>query len=262
LPDARSDQFQRHPSDFSLNRRIDGDAYDRGKQLWLKQVDAHGDDVELLDRAANYLLLDDRDQAEQLWKKAERLDPANPHWPERLAHLYSLGISSRNGVDRDAAGKALSAMERAKTVTKGNDFNLLISLAKMAYAAGELDKALEYAEKLLQQAREHVGQWNYGNAIHDANSVLGRLALQAGDVDRAKQFLLAAGKTPGSPQLNSFGPNVSLASELAQKGETEIVLNYFELCRAFWKSGAERLDRWTDALRNGRTPDFGANLRY
>jgi hypothetical protein len=55
---------------------------------------------------------------------------------------------------------------------------------------------------------------------------------------------------------------MSLASELLQQGESETVLRYLDLCRSFWKMGAERLDRWTDAIRNGNAPDFAANLRY
>jgi len=38
--------------------------------------------------------------------------------------------------------------------------------------------------------------------------------LKEGKVEDAKHYLLEAGKTPGSPQLNSFGPDMSLAEEL------------------------------------------------
>ena len=64
-------------------------------------------------------------------------------------------------------------------------------------------------------------------------------------------FLRASGATPGSPQLNSFGPNMSLASDLLQQGETEAVLAYFELCRVFWTMGGSRLDAWTQDVLAG-----------
>jgi hypothetical protein len=47
-----------------------------------------------------------------------------------------------------------------------------------------------------------------------------------GDIEEAKKQLLLAGKTPSSPQLNSFGPNMILAKELLDKGEKDTVLHY------------------------------------
>ena len=102
--------------------------------------------------------------------------------------------------------------------------------------------------------------WNTGNAIHHGNLVLGRLALQAGDNDKAKSHLLKAGKTSGSPQLNSFGPNMTLAKELLDKGEKEVVLEFFQLCAKFWKS--DKLDQWIAIVKDGGIPSFGGNLLY
>ncbi len=138
----------------------------------------------------------------------------------------------------------------------------LPKLAKAAWRAGAMDKASKYAQELLDTVGSPKPDWNSGNAIHDGNMVLGLVALNAGNVPQARQYLLEAGKTPGSPQANSFGPNMSLAKELAQKGEKETVLEYFALCRKFWKMGGERLDQWSDTVRANSIPDFGANLVY
>ncbi|HEV3240561.1 MAG TPA: RNA polymerase subunit sigma-24, partial [Casimicrobiaceae bacterium] len=78
----------------------------------------------------------------------------------------------------------------------------------------------------------------------------------------AKQFLLKAGATRGSPQLDSFGPNMSLAKDLLEKGERDTVLQYFELCRKFWKLDYGNLDRWAQEVGAGKIPEFGANLVY
>lgn len=104
--------------------------------------------------------------------------------------------------------------------------------------------------------------WNYGNAIQDSNQVLGRIALSKGDVAEAKKRLLASADSDGSPQLNSFGPNMRLAKELLDKGEKEVVLEYFDLCGKFWTMGAQRLATWSDVVNEGKTPDFGASLNY
>ena len=90
--------------------------------------------------------------------------------------------------------------------------------------------------------------------------MLGHLALGAGDAEEAKAHLLAAGQTPGSPQLNSFGPNVVLAKELLDLGEREAVLAFLAACRRFWPR--PELERWEAVIRNGGVPDFGPNLAY
>lgn len=62
--------------------------------------------------------------------------------------------------------------------------------------------------------------------------------------------------------MNSFGPNMLLAKELLEKGERETVLEYFKLCGKFWDLGEEKLAEWSELVKQGKTPDFGANLKY
>jgi hypothetical protein len=92
--------------------------------------------------------------------------------------------------------------------------------------------------------------------------ILGRIAVRQGRLAEAVTFLRASGATPGGPVLDSFGPNMSLAKDLLERGETAAVLDYFELCRVFWKMGGARLDAWSREVRAGTIPNFGANLRY
>jgi hypothetical protein len=134
--------------------------------------------------------------------------------------------------------------------------------AKAAVDAGHLDRAEAWTTELLELMPRHRSKPGYGNAQQDSHSVLGRLALRRGDIDSAKAHLLKSGMTDGSPSLDSFGPNMKLAQELLEKGEREIVLQYFELCRAFWAMGGKDLDTWTADVEAGRMPEFGANLVY
>ncbi len=62
--------------------------------------------------------------------------------------------------------------------------------------------------------------------------------------------------------MNSFGPNVSLANDLLEKGERDTVVEYFEACKKFWKMDRGRLDDWIALVKDGETPYFGGNLRY
>ena len=141
-------------------------------------------------------------------------------------------------------------------------FYTLGAAAKRSFAAGKIAEARDGAQRLMALLPHYQSNWNYGNAIQDANLVLGRIAVREGKIEAAKGYLLAAGESPGSPQMNSFGPNMSLAHDLLEKGERDTVLEYFQLCGGFWRGQQNKLDQWTQEVRAGKIPDFGANLRY
>jgi hypothetical protein len=243
-----------------LNAILDGDTYLKAKQLWLDQTKANSASTAILGNAAGFFLIHDKDIAEDLLRQAQKVEPNNPQWPDRLGHLYEL----RSYKDNSAAAKAVEEFEKAQSEdnSESSKFNRLGDLAKSAFQAGETEKASSYATTLLATAQEQPEEKCYGDAIHIGNSVLGRIALKQGNVKTANEYLLKSGQTPGSPVLGSFGPSMILAKELLEKGEKDAVLQYFEQCRKFWKMGGERLDTWTEEVKAGKTPNFGGNLHY
>jgi len=143
-------------------------------------------------------------------------------------------------------------------------FYKIRSIMEIAFREGNFEEAKKLAIEYLEIAKSRKTDWNYGNAIHHANLILGRIALKEGSKEKAKEYLLKAGNTPGSPQLNSFGPNMTLAKELLEIGEDEIVIQYLELCQKFWMiiySGIKVM-RWKRAINKGKIPDFKGNLLY
>lgn len=156
--------------------------------------------------------------------------------------------------------RAIHALQQAKN--EKERFYALDDAAKESLNTGKKDEAKSYANELERMTAKYKDDWNYGNAVQDVNIVLGRLALAEGKVDEAKADLLKAGKSIGSPQMNSFGPNMSLAKELLEKGEKDVVLEYFELCRKFWSFHNDKLDEWSQDVKAGKIPRFGANLEY
>ena len=178
---------------------------------------------------------------------------------EKVGDLYSLSMITKSlEIKTVAAGKALEQYEIAYKLSTDERRDVLLKpIAETALTANKPKKAREYAEKMLSQSRPG---WNYGNNIHYGNIILGRLALAAGDIEQAKKRLIEAGKTSGSPQLNSFGPSMALAKELLEKGQKDVVLEYFELCSKFWRSGNNRLNRWSVKVEDGKIPNFGTNL--
>jgi hypothetical protein len=86
----------------------------------------------------------------------------------------------------------------------------------------------ERAKEWLELAVVYRCNWNYGNAIHDANRYLGLASLRAGKVDEAANFLVLASKSTGSPQLDTFGPELDLADALLKRGKTQAVTGTFQ----------------------------------
>lgn len=172
--------------------------------------------------------------------------------------MLALGVVAASA--KSPYEKARDELRAAKTDEER--FYFLGVAAKEAFKAGDYREAGDYARQLEALTPKFRSNWNYGNAIQDYHLVLGRLAVRDGKIGEAKTYLLAAGAGPGSPQMDTFGPNLSLAKDLLGQGETEVVLQYFEMCRRFWKMHRSRLDQWKAEVEAGKTPDFGANLLY
>ena len=131
-----------------------------------------------------------------------------------------------------------------------------------AYGMQDAGTVRQLALDYLRSAEQFRDSRHYGNAIHQANTVLGLVALENDRIERAVAYLDAAGRTPGSAQLTSFGPNMLLAKKLLQMGRRRPVLRYLNHCGAFWKLSFGRLWRWKLEIRAGRIPNFGANLTH
>lgn len=165
-------------------------------------------------------------------------------------------------------------------------FLKLTSLASQSYKNGDALGATAHANELLAMASDFRADWNYGNAVHTGHLVLGRIAVDAGKIVEARKRLLESvaeanlpygyeqppeqpweqrpkpGKWKASPQMDTFGPDMTLANELLKKGETEAVLKYLELCAKFWMMENGSLAKWKKQVTDGEAPDFGPNLRY
>jgi len=175
--------------------------------------------------------------------------------PETIPNLIKATIGSSVTKDRGVAG-----LTKAKT--EEGRFYALGDAAKQSFQEADYANAKAYAMELATRAPKYKENWNYGNAIQDYNVVLGRLALREGRIEDAKRHLIEAGRSPGSPQMNSFGPNVSLAKDLLEKGEIQTVIEYFTLCKSFLEMGQSQLDDWITLVHAGRVPNFGPNLIY
>lgn len=244
-----------------LDRHLETGGYQEARKAWHDQIAKDPNNPTILYHAAKAFTLSDRELAIQLLLKAQSLDGHNPKWARELGHLYEL--DRRGGSDDDnvkLAEKALTQFERAYELTDGAAREVfLVNLAKNAFVAGQYAKAREYAEAALH---DNSSGWNHGNRTHWGHLTLGRIAFAEGNIEEAKYRLIAAAMIQGSPQLNSFGPDMTLAEELLEACQKDVVLKYFELCAVFWESGQDDLADWTALVKFDRKPDFSRNLKF
>ena len=236
--------------------------FSEAKQLWLDNLNKYKGNTTVIANAADFFKINDNSFAEKLIKEATLLEPTNPRWPSELGHILMLEMQSAKGeTRRDFAAKAYEQYSLAYGLTPATGKWLILKeLPVVAFEAGDLKYAREWALEILSQAATNPNP-TLVDPVHHAQIVLGRLALVNGNVQEAKERLVLAGQTAGSPSLKTSGPNMSLAKELLEKGERETVITYFEECASFWKDQG-KLSQWTTQVRAGETPQFGANLVY
>lgn len=235
---------------------IDPKGFEAAKNLWLKQANADGSNVNVLRNAASFLTLDDPDAAMELLLKAQAQAPNDADLACQLGGLYDLSVQSLEGDARiNQAAKAMAQFEIAVANDDPDYENPYLrgDLARAAFHANQPEKARRYANELLALSTS-------GKAIHDGNLVLGLVALKEGSVEQAKTYLLASAEVLDGPTITTSGPNMSLAQALLQQGEKEVVLEFFQLVGKFWKD--KKLNRWTKQVNQDKIPDFGANLSY
>lgn len=158
--------------------------------------------------------------------------------------------------------ESLETLQKANLTNSNNKeyIHTLRSLkGDIAFAsveAGELDSAKKIAEEMLTNNVD-TESWNYSNIIHNANTILGRVALQKNDLKKAKEHLIKSVEIPSSPQLNSFGPSCILARELLERGEKTAVLDYLDLVARFWTNtrAINYLDKWKDEILMDKIPN-------
>lgn len=248
----------------SLHPLKDGTQYDAAKRQWLRQVDAHPRNVAVLGNAGMALMVEGSDKARELLEQCKSLQPKNAKWAEQLAYWYDAQALNPPAHAPTPSSKQIAALESKavaeleEAIAMAQDdvhrFYFRTDLLHMALNADQLDKAKKTAEQLLQDCRRYESNWNYGNAIYHAHAAMGQVALRLGDVKEAARQLIEAGKSPGSPELNTVGPDLTLANQLLKKGERKAVVQYLNDISKFWKRQRGEIEQWIKDIEAGETP--------
>ena len=264
LPRAREVLWlaRQHPSvdlaGFTVFRRDeDPEVYEQVRLVWQYLVEDSPENSVYREQAARFASHDDPTYTEALYREGASLDPAEARWPEHLGNLLMRRSTSVTdaAVATALAGEAVQAFERAYELESW-DFRrhgIQIDIARAAVAAGLVHVASTAANLVLRDASQFERTWQYGNAIHWAHIVLGQVALR-NNLEIACGELTLAGRTRGSPQLNSFGPDLELAQSLLDLGRTDTVLDYLRECKRFWEMDRGALDQWIHQISAGERP--------
>lgn len=139
----------------------------------------------------------------------------------------------------------------------------LMYLMEATYKANHLKEAKIYAQELLKlaiSADAIPNNFAAGTFMHKANMALGKIAFDSGDIESAKSYLIASVKMNNNSSLKGFGPNMSLAKKLLDRGEKQAVIEYLTLCESFWKK--DILEGWKKEIAENKVPNFGGNMYY
>ena len=172
---------------------------------------------------------------------------------EALEQLCMFGIPRRMCSASDEIAYLSASGWRAGSDQMGE----LARMGKLAFWINEFAHAETYASEGLKlvSREKRVGAAS-GRAVHDLNMIAGLLAISRDQVGDAKHYLAASANIPTSEELQRLGPNVSLASELLERGQHETVAEYLNRWVGLWSTGQSILRKWISSVKEGRRPDF------
>lgn len=253
---------------------------------WITVAKRYETNLVVLSRAGMFLTgspLFDKyaQQGEAFLQKTVALDPHNPSRSLELAERYlekakprfddpdgDIASACRALACLQAAAQQLPESERARPALRQN-------LTRAAFWAGEYAQAKTYAQDWLKataqleqgpapatQNQRYTQGADRGDAIHDANMILGEVALSEGKNKEAGGFLIEAGKATNGWTLTSYGPDLALVNDLLDVSERQAVLTFFDECDVFWKTGRDSLAQWRKAVQAGQKPDFGYGFHF
>jgi hypothetical protein len=239
---------------------VEPEQYGRIREVWDAHLQARPDHPAILRRAAMFAEFGgDLDYAERLYRQGARIEPEQSRWSADVGRVLLQRSSELPGGARQTlADAALAEFERAYAIETWSlsKHILLLEIAKAAVVAGARERAIEAAKEALGEAPVYEGTGQYGNTLHWAHIVLGSVALLDGQIADASAMLIRAGRIPGSPQLDSFGPDLVLAQRLLDHGDRHAVETYLTDCQRFWTGDGGRLATALSQIRAGQCPQL------
>jgi hypothetical protein len=253
-----------------LMDKSEGSEYQQLKAVWLRQIELKKNDPQLLYTASQFFRLLEPERTEELLRECQRLEPESYRWAGELGKFYKDRAGDKEGEEQTKNWTlALEQYEKGITLNKSERSRqrdadrplLLRGAASAAFELGQTAKAKAYASELLLEFGHDLTASTYEDSTHYGNIILGRIALREGDLVKAKEHLLIAGRTPKLAGRSYFVPDLNLARELFEKNEKETVVEYLQQCEAFYSDGRKLLQKWEQMIKRGQTPSFDLHER-
>jgi hypothetical protein len=234
-----------------------GAAYNRVRSSWKRAVIVHPTDARVVRNAAECMMAADPALAAEYLRRGLSLEPDQAYW--RCALGRSLRALAQTEPDSDKSEKyaAIAVGEFEQALQRSGSALPCPSDLVEAAEAALIGKLYECAAQLANDALAAAGAGTSGtqrDAMHLAHVVLGKVALASLDVHAASTHLKAAGSVRTCPQLETFGPDLTLAAALLARGERAAVASFLWDCRQFWPEGRATLEAWIGQIARGEHP--------
>jgi len=218
---------------------------------WKNIINIFPSDTKILRSSSIYFQFEDPIFAEEILIKGANIDKKSYIGFMYLGDLYLGFLKDNKGKPRYR--DACKAYSNAYRLVGGDvlRFNVAKQYAMALYLNQDIDKAKEVANKAIHGMEYCDSAFECGGEKHLLNILLGRIAFQQGDISNSIGYLMKSTETPGSPIMDIYGPDLTLARELLRKGRKSAVVRYLKQCRNIWKYNNGKLDLIIKVVEGG-----------
>jgi hypothetical protein len=135
-PDSEAMSLGEATIDAKGHALADAAGYEHASSLWLEQVQLHAQDIAVLEHAAKFFQLSNKDRAASLLKEAQAMQPDNKELSAFRGYVYALGIlgvtmMNQNGLpnSHDPAEAKSDFAVRAKAELSGSSDAIMVGVA-------------------------------------------------------------------------------------------------------------------------------------
>ena len=191
--------------------------------------------------------------AHQYLARAESLEPN-----DRIVRAVNAQLTQ---IDTAMTVQQLMKRPAAEMAAAPAHERMILAMDQMLKASyrGNLDATQVNAGNLLALASQNPQDSLYGEALFDANMLLGKIAMRRGDRKAAVRDLLKAADAPASEAVRRGDFIMNLPRALVDWGERRAVIEFFRRVAAKSDRAAE-FRRWAVELSKGINPDLTPTL--
>jgi hypothetical protein len=110
-PGAEASGLSEATIDAKGHAMADPTGFEQASVLWMEQARQHPTDVKVLNHAANFFRLSDKERAVSLLRQAQSAEPDSREWPARIGYVTALAILGIDMVNQNGLPTSHNAAE-------------------------------------------------------------------------------------------------------------------------------------------------------